>query len=100
MGGFYKDTDGVEVEYVSVPLPTNEVTHAVPIDAHVVGSRVKKRSIPFYAGTDGAELAGQPRTHRKQWTDEQWVAFREFQQLETDMSDTDEPVAAVMIIKS
>jgi len=56
--------------------------------------------MPFYDGTDGAELTIQPRTHRKQWTDEQWVAFREFQKLESDMASTDEPIATAMIIKS
>ena len=57
----YRDERGVE--YVSVPLPTHEVTEAVPIDARRL--RRTQEEIPFYVGTDGAELAAQPRGHRK-----------------------------------
>jgi hypothetical protein len=49
---------------------------------------------------DGTELAIQPRGHRKQWNEQQWVAFREFQKLELDMASSDEPIAATMIIKT
>ena len=100
MGGFYRDRNGVIVEYVSVPLPTHEVTQAVPLEAQLVSRRTPKKSVTLYTGTDGGELAVQPRAHRKHWTDEQWVAFREFQQLETEMASKDEPVAAAMIIKN
>ena len=97
MGVVYRDEHGVE--YVSVPLPTHEVTEAVPIDARRVRRRSPKEEVPFYAGTEGAELAGQPRSHRKQWSEQQWVAFREYQHLESELARTDEPVAAVMIVK-
>lgn len=100
VGGVYRDRNGVEVEYVSVPLPTHEVTEAVPLDARRVGPRVTRKAPAFYAGTDGAELVCQPRAHRKQWTEEQWIAFREFQQLEADLASTDAPIAAAMIIKT
>jgi len=92
----YRDERGVE--YVSVPLPTHEVTEAVPIDAH----RLRRRSqdgAPFYAGTDGARLAAQPRGQRKHWSDEQWVAFKEFQTLESELAREDQPVAAAVIVK-
>lgn len=85
---------------MSVPLPTHEVTQAVPLEARKVGNRAPRKDMPFYDGTDGAELTIQPRTHRKQWTDEQWVAFREFQKLESDMASADEPIATELIIKS
>ena len=97
MGVVYRDEHGVE--YVSVPLPTHEVTEAVPIDARRVSRRSPKEEIPFYAGTDGAELAAQPRSHRKQWSDAQWVAFKEYQQLESELARTDEPVATAMVVK-
>ena len=100
MGGIYRDRNGVEVAYVSVPLPTHEVTQAVPLEARKVGNRAPRKDMPFYDGTDGAELTIQPRTHRKQWTDEQWVAFREFEKLESDMASADEPIATELIIKS
>lgn len=92
----YRDERGVE--YVSVPLPTHEVTEAVPIDAR----RRRRRSqdeTPFYAGTDGAELAAQPRGHRRHWSDEQWVAFKEFQTLESELARDDQPVAAAVVVK-
>ena len=91
----YVDERGVE--YVSVPLPTHEVTDAVPIGAN--RRRTVKEPIRIYGGTDGAELAVQPRAHRKRWTDEQWVAFGEFRQLESDLAREDEPVAAAMVVK-
>ena len=96
MSVVYRDERGVE--YVSVPLPTHEVTEAVPIDAH----RLRRRShdeVPFYAGTDGTELAAQPRGHRKHWSDEQWIAFKEFQTLESELALTDQPVAAAVVVK-
>ena len=98
MGVVYRDEHGVE--YESVPLPTHEVTHAVPLEARLVSHRTSRKPMPFYTGTDGAELAQQPRPHRKQWTDDQWIAFKEHEQLETELSRDDEPVAAAMIIKT
>ena len=92
----YRDERGVE--YVSVPLPTHEVTEAVPIDAR----RRRRRSqdeTPFYPGTDGAELAAQPRRHRRHWSDEQWIAFKEFQTLESELAREDQPVAAAVVVK-
>ncbi len=100
MDGIYRDRNGVEREYVSVPLPTHEVTQAVPLQARLVGNRAPRKEVPFYGGTDGTELASQPRAHRKQWSDEQWVAFREFQKLESDMASADVLIAAAMIIKT
>ncbi len=91
----YVDERGVE--YVSVPLPTHEVTEAVPIDAN--RRRAVKDPVPIYGGTDGAELASQPRAHRKRWTDEQWIAFGEFRHLESELAREDEPVAAAMVVK-
>ncbi len=96
MSVVYRDERGVE--YVSVPLPTHEVTEAVPIDAR----RLRRRSrdeLPFYAGTDGAELAEQPRGHRKHWSDEQWIAFREHRTLESELAREDQPVAAAVVVK-
>ena len=88
------------MEYVSVPLPTNKENKNKQLDETIKKRRTPKKSVTLYTGTDGGELAVQPRAHRKHWTDEQWVAFREFQQLETEMASTDEPVAAAMIIKN
>lgn len=93
----YRDERGVE--YVSVPLPTHEVTDAVPIDARLPSKRAAPKPVPFYAGTDGAELARQPRSHRRQWTDAQWLAYREQLQLESEMARDDTPVAAAVLIK-
>ncbi len=93
----YRDERGVE--YVSVPLPTHEVTEAVPIDARRLRRRTPRNEIPFYAGTDGAELAAKPRAHRKHWSDEQWIAFKEFQTLESELARSDQPVAAVVVVK-
>ena len=100
MGGIYRDRNGVKVEYVSVPLPTHEVTQAVPLAARTVGNRVSRKERPFYSGTDGTELATQPRHHRKQRSEQQWVAFREFQKFELDMALSDQAIAAAMIIKT
>ena len=91
----YRDERGVE--YVSVPLPTHEVTEAVPIDARRL--RRTQDETPFYAGTDGAELAAQPRGHRKHWSDHQWIAFKEYQTLEAELAREDQPVAAAVIVK-
>lgn len=93
----YRDERGVE--YVSVPLPTHEVTQAVPIDARITSKRAAAKSVPFYAGTDGAELARQPRGHRRQWTDAQWLAYREQVELEAEMARDDAPVATAVLIK-
>ena len=93
----YRDTRGVE--YESVPLPTHEVTDAVPLDARIVSRRPTKKTVPLYAGTDGVELARQPRRHRSRWTDEQWVAFAEHRKRETVASDEDLPTATAVIIK-
>ena len=97
MSVVYRDERGVE--YVSVALPTHEVTEAVPIDARRVRRCSPQNAVPFYVGTDGAELAAQPRSHRKRWSDVQWIAFREYQQIEYDLARTDEPVAAAVVVK-
>ncbi len=86
MSAVYRDKHGVE--YESVPLPTHEVTQAVPLEARIVRRTVKK-TVPSYAGTDGAELAAKPRSHRKQWTDAQWGAFEEHRRLEAEQSKAD-----------
>ena len=70
MAVVYRDKHGVE--YESVPLPTNEVTDAVPLDAHVISKRVVRKAVPIYEGTDGEQLAAAPRSQRRNWTDEQW----------------------------
>ena len=93
----YRDERGVE--YVSVPLPTHEVTQAVPINARIASKRAAAKHVPFYAGTDGADLARQPRSHRRQWTDAQWLAYREQLQLEAELARDDAPVAAAVLIK-
>lgn len=93
----YRDKHGVE--YLSVPLPTHEVTEAVPIDARRVRGRSPRAEVPFYVGTDGVELAAQPRAHRKRWNDAQWVAFKEYQHLESDLARMDEPVAVAVVVK-
>lgn len=93
----YRDERGVE--YVSVSLPTHEVTEAIPIDARIPARRAAPKPVPFYPGTEGAELARQPRGHRRQWNDAQWLAYREQLQLEADMAQHDAPVAAAMVIK-
>ena len=87
-------------EYVSVPLPTHEVTHAVPLDAHLVRRRTDRKSPPpFYDGLDGAELATQPRTHRRRWSDAQWGSFQEYSKLVECEAREDAPVASAVVIK-
>ena len=93
----YRDRRGVE--YDPVPLPTHEVTAAVALDARIVSRTATRKPVPVYAGTDGAELAGQPRGHRRHWTDRQWLAFEEHRRLETELS-RDEPVAAVWVVRT
>ncbi len=97
MAALFRDARGVE--YESVPLPTHEVTDAVPLAARIVSKRTPTRTIPVYGGTDGAELAHQPRGHRRHWNDAQWIAFKEHQQLEVELLQHDEPVATAMVIK-
>jgi len=92
----YRDKRGVE--YDPVPLPTHEVTAAVAVDARIVSRTVVRKVAPVYSGTDGAELAGQPRSHRRHWTDRQWLAFEEHRRLEAELS-RDEPVAAVWVVR-
>ena len=93
----YRDRNGVE--YVSVPLPTHEVTDAVPITARQLGKRTTKEPVPFYEGADGAELARQPRSHRRRWSEEQWVAFEEHRKAEAEESRQDLPVATALVVK-
>lgn len=93
----YRDARGVE--YVSVPLPTHEVTDAVPLNARQVGKRTAKEPVKFYEGTDGAELARQPRSHRRRWTDAQWVAFEEHRKAEQEESQEHLPVATAFVVK-
>lgn len=94
----YRDRYGVE--YESVPLPTHEVTHAVPLDARIIARRTERKTVPYYAGTDGAELATQPRGHRKQWSDAQWGAFEEFRRIDADRTKSEPAVASAIILKS
>ncbi len=98
MGVVYRDARGVE--YESVPLPTHEVTDAVPLSARIASKRAQKKPQPVYEGTDGAELARQPRGHRRHWTDAQWVAFEEQRKREDEESRNDQPVASAVIIKT
>ncbi len=93
----YRDERGVE--YVPVPLPTHEVTDAVAVDARRVSRSHVRKPMPVYAGTDGAELAAQPRSHRRRWTDRQWLAFEEHLRLETDLANDDAPAAAVWVVR-
>lgn len=93
----YRDARGVE--YISVPLPTHEVTDPVPINARQTGKRTTKEAVPFYEGTDGEELARQPRSHRRRWTDNQWIAFEEHRKVEAEESQKDFPVATAMVVK-
>ena len=98
MAVVYRDKRGVE--YESVPLPTNEVTDAVPLDAHIVSKRVVRKPVPIYDGTDGEHLASAPRSQRRTWTDEQWGAYEEHRRLEAEQSKKDAPVASVVVIRS
>ncbi len=93
----YRDESGVE--YVPVPLPTHEVTDAVAVDARRVSRSHVRKPMPVYAGTDGAELAAQPRNHRRHWTDRQWLAFEEHLRLEVDLAKSDPPAAAVWVVR-
>ena len=93
----FRDKRGVE--YDAVPLPTHEVTVAVALDARIVRRTAARKTVPVYAGTDGAELAEQPRGHRRHWTDRQWLAFEEHRRLEAELSRDDEPIATVWVVK-
>ena len=98
MSVVYRDKNGVE--YESVSLPTHEVTQAVPLEAKIVSRRAERKEVPFYTGTDGTELAVQPRSHRKRWKDAQWGAFEEYRRTEAEQSKADVPVASTIIIKA
>ena len=87
------------VEYDSVRLPTHEVTDAVALDARLVSRGIGRKQFPIYTGTDGAELAQQPRTHRRRWTDQQWLAYEEHRQLESELGADDAPAAAVWVVR-
>lgn len=94
----YRDKRGNE--YVSVPLPTHEVTHAVPIEARRVSRRADRKTVrPFYDGLDGAELFTQPRAHRRRWSDAQWGAFQEYWRLVEHESHEPAFVASAVVIK-
>ena len=95
----YRDERGVV--YDPVPLPTHEVTDAVSLDARQVKRHAEpRRTIPFYAGTDGATLSTQPHGHRRKWTDQQWLAFEEYRRLEEETaSDEAAPQAAVWVVR-
>ena len=93
----YRDARGVE--YDPVPLPSHEVVVAVAVDARIVRRTVARKSVPVYAGTDGAELTQQPRGHRRHWTDRQWLAFEEHRRLEAELSRDEEPLAAVWVVR-
>ena len=98
MAVVYRDKRGVE--YESVPLPTNEVTDAVPLNAHIVSKRVVRKPVPTYEGIDGEQLESVPRSQRRNWTDEQWGAYEEYRRLIAEQSKDDVPVASVVVIKS
>ena len=93
----YRDESGVE--YVPVPLPTHEVTDAVAVNARLVARSGVRKEKPVYAGTDGAKLAAQPRSHRRRWNDRQWLAFEEHLRHETDLARDDPPPAAVWVVR-
>ena len=97
--GAYRDRRGTE--YESVPLPTHEVTEAVPLSARLVAKRsaAKRAVAPFYDGTDGATLAVQPRAHRRRWSDAQWVAYQEYVQVIAADPEDAAPVAGMVIVK-
>ena len=94
----YRDESGVE--YVPVPLPTHEVTDAVAVDARRLARSNVRKQPPVYTGTDGAELAVQPRSHRRRWTDRQWLAFEEHLRVEGVLAKSDPPAAAVWVVRS
>ena len=93
----FRDARGVE--YEPVPLPTHEVTVAVAVDARIVRRSAARKVVPVYAGADGAELAQQPRAHRRHWTDRQWLAYEEHRRLEAELLNDDAPVAAVWVVR-
>ena len=95
----YRDERGVV--YDPVPLPTHEETDAVALDARLVRRHTEvRKTIPFYAGADGVQLAEQPTSHRRRWTDAQWLAFEEHRKLEEEASQVDEPHAAVWVVRN
>ena len=94
----YRDERGIE--YDSVKLPTHEVTEAVAVDARLVSRTIARKQLPVYTGTDGAELAQQPRTHRRRWTDQQWLAYEEYRQLEEELGTDQIQTAAVWVVRS
>ena len=96
-GVTYRDERGVE--YDSVRLPTHEVTDAVALDARLVSRGIGRKQLSIYTGTDGAELAQQPRTHRRRWTDQQWLAYEEHRQLESELGADNAPAAAVWVVR-
>jgi hypothetical protein len=93
----YRDARGVE--YVSVPLPSHEVTDAVPLEARLLTRRTSRPAHPLYEGTDGEELAAQPRSHRKRWTDAQWGAYEEHRRCMDATLERDDPVAVAIVVK-
>ena len=93
----FRDERGVV--YDPVPLPNHEVTAAVAVDARIVSRSTVRKAVPLYTGTDGAELAQQPRGHRRHWTDPQWLAFEEHRHVEAELLRDDEPTAAAMIVR-
>ena len=94
----YRDERGIE--YDSVKLPTHEVTDAVAVDARLISRTVARKQLPLYTGTDGAELAQQPRAHRRRWTDQQWLAYEEHRQLEEELGTDQIQTAAVWVVRS
>lgn len=94
----YRDARGVE--YVSVPLPTHEVTEAVSLEARHTGRRASRVERPFYDGTNGPELSDQPVHHRKRWTDAQWAAFEEHRRTDRERAEEDTPAASAIVVKS
>ena len=93
----YRDERGIE--YDPVKLPTHEVTDAVAVDARLISRTVARKQLPLYTGTDGAELAQQPRTHRRRWTDQQWLAYEEHRQLEAELGTDHAQAAAVWVVR-
>ena len=86
----YVAPDGTE--YIRVELPTHEVAAAAVTARRGIGPR-KAQPREFYAGIDPARLIKQPVSHRRRWTDEQWLAFHEHEAVQRDR---DEPeVSAV-----
>ena len=98
MAVIYRDKRGVE--YESVPLPSHEVTDAVSLDARIVSRRSLRKVVSIYEGADGAELAKQPRSQRRNWTDEQWGAYEEQSRIDAEKLRNDMPVASAVVVKS